>query len=353
MSPPRIADAHCDLLLELALRSGRRGEPDAFGTHWLPHLRSGGVALQVCALFADLPSLPELALREVLGQVAAFERTLRERPADVVALRSRADLAAWEAGEAGGPGPAGGPSPAGGPIGLLLLLEGAEALGYDASLLDVLWRLGVRMLGLTWNRRNPFADGVAERTDGGLSEIGRTLVDRCVELGIVLDLAHASPRTFREIVERADGAPVFCSHAGCRSVFDHPRNLDDDQLRALADADGVLGIMMHPIGVDPARATIDRVVEHVEHAVEIMGIDRVCFGCDFGRQIVRATGIVLPADAMVAGALPSDCAVEGLEGPQDFPALVAALRARGFDDDRLDAVLADNLVRFLRRALPD
>lgn len=336
--PPRIVDAHNDLLLEVAFRSFRRGEPDAFATHWLPHLRDGGVALQVCALYADLPTLPESALREVLRLVAAYERGLRESDDEVLAVRTRADLDRVERG---------------GRIGLLLALEGAESLGYDPWMAEVFWSLGVRMIGLTWNRRNPFADGAAENGDGGLSELGRRLVDLCVELGMVLDLAHASERTFWDVLERLDGAPVVCSHAACRSVFDHPRNLTDDQLRGLAQAGGVLGIMQHPINVDHERPTIDRVVDHLEHAVAVMGVEHVGLGSDFTQQAVRAVGWVGPPDALLPPSMQADAAIEDLAGPQDFPNLVAVLRRRGFEGERLDAVLAGNLFRVLREALPE
>lgn len=334
---PRIVDAHNDLLLEVAHRSFRRGERNAFGTHWLPHLREGGVMLQVCALYADLPTLPESALRETLRLVAAYERAARENQRDVTAVRTRADLERVERGER---------------IGLLLALEGAESFGYDPWMAEIFWNLGVRMIGLTWNRRNPFADGAAENGDGGLSLLGKRLVDLCVELGMVVDLAHASERTFWEVLERVAGGQVVCSHAACRSVFDHPRNLTDDQLRGLAQAGGVLGIMQHPINVDHERPTIDRVVDHLEHAVEVMGIAHVGLGSDFTQQTVRAVGWVEPADALLPPSIQADAAIEQLAGPQDFPNLVATLRRRGFDGERLEAVLAGNLLRVLREALP-
>lgn len=332
-----IADAHSDLLSELVVRGFRRGEDDPFGAHWLPNLRAGGVALQVCALYADLDVLPEGALRTAMTQVAAFERTLRLHAGAVIAVRRKADLDV--AGRDG-------------PIGLLLALEGAEALGNDPWLLETFWALGVRMVGLTWNRRNPFADGAGERGGGGLSELGRRLVDLCVKLGVAIDLAHASERTFWDVLERAAGSPILCSHAGCRAVYDHPRNLGDEQLRALAEAGGVLGVMQHPLGIDPERPTIDRVVDHVEHALAVMGTEHVASGSDFGRQIARALGWRPPPDALMDTALPPDAAIDGLGGPEDFPQLVAGLRRRGLEGDVLERVLAGNLLRFLRGALP-
>ena len=113
-------------------------------------------------------------------------------------------------------------------IGLMLSLEGVECFGVETWPADVFHALGVRMAGLTWNRRNAFADGAVE-DGGGLSRLGRELVDRLVSLGVVLDLAHASRGAYAEILERAGGAPVICSHGACRAVHETPRNLDDDR----------------------------------------------------------------------------------------------------------------------------
>jgi membrane dipeptidase len=231
-------------------------------------------------------------------------------------------------------------------------MEGAEPLGYDPRMAEVVWDLGVRMLGLTWNRRNAFADGVGEDGAGGLSRLGRELVGVCAQLGIVIDLAHASERTFWDVLETEPELAVVCTHAGCRAHLDHPRNLADDQLRALAERGGVLGMMLHPLVIDREDPSLDRAIDHFDHAVEVMGIDHVGLGGDFTRQVVRALGYVAPPDALLPAGMAIDAAIEGLAGPEDYPNLVDALRRRGYADERLDAVLGGNFQRFLRSALP-
>ena len=186
-----IADAHTDLLLELAYREHRLGETDVFARTWLPLSDAGGVGLQVCPVYVDIAVQPEGALREALGQVASFHRALRENRERVTHVRTAADLDAVEAGER---------------IGLVLSLEGVEQFGVETWPADVFHELGVRMAGLTWNRRNAFADGAAEE-GGGLSRLGRELVDRLVELGVVLDLAHASRGTFTDVLGRVGRRP--------------------------------------------------------------------------------------------------------------------------------------------------
>jgi membrane dipeptidase len=268
--------------------------------------------------------------------VASFQRAVRENEDRVVQVREAADLDLVEAGER---------------IGLMLSLEGVECFGVETWPADVFHTLGVRMAGLTWNRRNAFADGAAE-DGGGLSRLGRELVDHLVSLGVILDLAHASHGLFAELVERASGAPILCSHGGCRAVHETPRNLDDDQLRALAEAGGLFGLMLHPIAIGPERRTIDAVVDHLEHAASLMGIDRVCLGGDFTRRLWQAMPPPPePKDGLMPPGLTPGLGLEGLTGPEDYPALVDGLERRGWSEEQVAAVTSGNLLRFLRESL--
>jgi membrane dipeptidase len=287
-------------------------------------------------VYVDLVVQPEGALREALSLVASFHRALAENRARVAQVTTAADLDLVESGER---------------IGLLLSLEGVECFGVETWPADVFHALGVRMAGLTWNRRNAFADGAAEE-GGSLSRLGRELVDRLVSLGVILDVAHASRGVYAEVLERASGAPVLCSHGGCRSVYDTPRNLDDDQLRALADAGGVFGLMLHPIAIGPERRTIDGVVDHLEHAMSVMGPDRVCLGGDFTRRLWEAMPPPPePKDGLMPPGLTPGLGIEGLAGSEQYPTLVARLRERGWKDDDVEAVTSGTLLRFLRASL--
>ncbi len=331
-----IADAHVDLLMEVAYRERRLGETDVFASTWLPRLERGGVGLQVCPIYVDHAVQPEGALREALSLAASFHRALHECGDRVVQVTTAADLDAVEAGER---------------IGLMLSLEGVECFGVETWPADVVHALGVRMAGLTWNSRNAFADGAAEE-GGSLSRLGRELVDRLVSLGVILDLAHASRGTFAEILERAAGAPLLYSHGACRSIHETPRNLDDDQLRALADAGGLLGLMLHPLVIGPERRTVDRVVDHLEHAISVMGPERVCLGGDFTQRLWEAMPVPnLTKDGLAPPGLAPGLGIEGLTGSEQYPALVERLAARGWGDEEVAAVTSGNLLRFLRSSL--
>ena len=223
--------------------------------------------------------------------------------------------------------------------------------GYDVGSADAFWELGVRMVGLTWNRRNQFADGLGENSDGGLSNLGRELVARLDELGTIMDLSHASPRTFQDVLELVQGI-VVVSHAGCRALLETPRNLSDDQMQAIAERGGVVGMMAIPGAIDPGVRTLDRFVDHVAHACETIGVDHVGIGGDFVQQLLASGAVRVPADVVLAEGAETAFVIDGLAGPADFQNLVEVLARRGFTDSERDAVLAGNWLRVLGEALP-
>ncbi|MBN9623716.1 MAG: membrane dipeptidase [Actinobacteria bacterium] len=332
---PRIGDAHNDLLQELAFRES---QPNPFGEHWLGQLHEGGVALTVCPANVALDHLPEGALRAVLTQAGGFHRAVRENRESVLWACGEGDLEAAESSDR---------------IALILRLEGTESLGYSPALIDPLVTLGVRMVGLSWNRRNPFADGVGEDNDGGLSALGRSLVDRLAARQVAIDLSHVGRRAFDQALEQVPDAHFIVSHAGCRAVYDTPRNLTDGQMEALATAGGVIGVLAHPVGVgiEGDGATLDKVVDHLDHAVRVVGIERVAIGSDFTRQIVRSGALQVPPDVIVPAGMELDAALDGLAGPSEFPNLAEALENRGYGRAEREAILYGNLRRFLDEVL--
>ena len=134
---------------------------------------------------------------------------------------------------------------------------------------------------------------------------------------------------------------------------EHPRNLGDDQLRALADRGGLLGIMLHPLAIGHEQRTIGRVIDHFEHAASVMGIEHVCLGGDFVQRLSRVLPPFGPLpDGLMPPGLEEGSSIEGLAGPEDYPALGEALEAGGWSAADIEAVTGANLLQFLRRALP-
>jgi membrane dipeptidase len=318
-------------VLELVLR---RDESNPFARHWLPKLAAGAVEIQVCPLYAA-DKQPGERRDTALAQARELERALQENADTVFPLETRDGLRREG-------------------IGLMPSLEGVEALEGDPAAFDEWWGRGVRMVGLTWNHPNEFAGGI-DSPEQGLTASGRELVGKLSALGAILDLAHASEPTWADVLDGFDG-PLVVSHAGCRAVRDHVRNLSDAQLEALAERGGVLGMMALALVVDPDAPTIDRLVDHVDHAVSVMGIEHVGLGADFIDQVAQTeleagtTFEGMMADAQEAGA--GSFGLEGFTGPEHYPRLVEALRARGYEGDRLDAVLRGNFLRLFKGALP-
>jgi membrane dipeptidase len=171
-----------------------------------------------------------------------------------------------------------------GKLGIIFGVQGlASKIDGDLTLLRILHRLGLRVAQLTHNERNAFGCGCLETPDDGLTQLGRACVAELNHVGILVDLAHAGPRTTREAIELAS-RPCVISHANARALRDNPRNVPDEVLRVLGARGGVLGISAYaPFcetkpGVRPA---LDDLVDHIEHVANVIGIDHVGIGSDF------------------------------------------------------------------------
>ena len=337
-----IVDAHTDVLLELLVGAGEeeslelvlpQGQDRLFERYWLPRLVAGGVEIQICPLYgACAPG--DGASERALAQEAELLRAVAENAERVCLVRTRAELEDPR-------------------LRLVLSMEGVEPLEGDPAAFEEWYERGVRSVGLTWNHANEFAGG-NHTPEQGLTERGRTLVRRFGELGVVLDLAHASEQTWHDVL--AEEVPFSVTHGGCRAVCDHPRNLADWQLEALAERRGVLGMMAIPFVVDREAPTLRRWLDHFDHAVAVMGITHVGLGADFIDQATpteHRRGLDEPPHAETIALRKARLALEGFAGPEDYPALVTALRERGYDGERLDAILNANWLRVLRAAFPE
>lgn len=163
----------------------------------------------------------------------------------------------------------------------LLSLEGADALEGSIEYLRILYRLGVRSLGLTWNYRNEAADGCGEKKAAGLSRFGREVVREANRLGILLDVSHLAEPGFWEVAQLSS-QPIIASHSNCRAICDHPRNLTDDQIRMLISKRGVIGLTFVPMFVSKKeQVTITDFIKHIEHLLTLGGEDYIAFGSDF------------------------------------------------------------------------
>lgn len=171
---------------------------------------------------------------------------------------------------------------ANGRIAAILAIEGGEALGKDLHNLVMYYERGVRLMTITWNRRNHLARGVGAVGDDGLSEFGKEAIRLMNEVGMLVDVSHLSDQAFYELLDVAK-APIVASHSNSRSLCPHPRNLSDEQAKLIAQSGGLAAVTFAGCFIDPnpVGVNLSRLVEHIDHLVSVMGIDHVALGSDF------------------------------------------------------------------------
>jgi membrane dipeptidase len=206
------------------------------------------------------------------------------------------------------------------------------------------------MLGLTWNRSNQFAQGLAEDTGAGISVMGRDLLDLMEHLNIALDVSHMSPASFWSALERFRG-PVLASHTNAWGATQHPRNLSDDQLKAIAERGGVVGLCFIPplAGGD----LVTGLVRHADHIRKVIGLRHIALAADFANFLpdLGEPARRSPLDAFDAG---PDDEPKDIREPDVtmLPDLHRNFLAGGWSPDDTAAVFGGNALRFLRSLLP-
>jgi membrane dipeptidase len=242
-----------------------------------------------------------------------------------------------------------------GRVGLVFGLEAATPIENEIDRLDVLYGLGLRQIGIAYSDANALGSGLAERSDGGLTALGRRAVTRMNKLGLAIDLSHSSDRTALDTCEQSD-RPVLITHAGARAIWDTPRMKPDEVLRAVAATGGVIGMSAAPhttLSAAHPRHSIDSVMDHFRYCVDLVGIDHVAFGPDtlYGDHVAlhRVFAHLLAIGAMRGPSFDPVAYVDGLENPtENFTNICGWLVQHGFDDDEIRAVLGGNIYRALQ-----
>ena len=231
-------------------------------------------------------------------------------------------------------------------------MEGVEPLGEDLNLLRAFYELGVRSVGLTHARRNPAGSGGIFKPSGsprdGLTNFGRDVVRECERLGIVIDLAHINPKGFEDIVDLTS-KPLIVSHTNVRKFYSIERNISDEQIKIIGQRGGVVGVNAILVSPDPETSTIDRYVDHIEHAIGLIGIDGVGIGFDFCEYLFQQ----LPEKVRneLAAKLTTPHFVPDLSNHSHAPNLTRRLIERGFTDDEIEKILRGNWLRIFEQIL--
>ena len=245
---------------------------------------------------------------------------------------------------------------AGGQLGAIPALEAATPIENELDRIDILYGLGIRMLGVVYSESNALGAGCREPSDGGLTGFGLRAVERMNKLGMLIDVSHAGDRTSLDTI-RASRVPVVISHSGSRELWPISKCKPDAVIRACAERGGVIGIEAAPgttmVRPDLATASIETFMRHFEYCVDLVGIDGVTFGPDtfFGDH---AGSYGIPSGALLAsGDSEYDAIVPeyvvGLENIGEYPNIVRWLVKHGYSDDEIAKAIGGNTLRVLEQ----
>lgn len=358
-----VIDAHCDTLSRCAFRGRDMGRRQATGHIDLFKLDEGGVKAQVFAAFVHPSQVHRGYFNLAMRMNEALHKTAQSYPSRLRILLNRKDIDSLDYDKR---------------IGALFGIEGAHSLEGRIENLYRFYDKGLRLVTLTWNNPNPFADSSAEKpVHGGLSPLGEKLVREMNKIGVIIDLSHASADTLKGVL-KTSSKPILVSHSCCKAICNIHRNLADEQIRAVAREGGVIGVNFFPLFLDQdflntfdekdnkrldeykktnnkygahsteaqkikrqlknemflslPRVSYKRVVDHIERIVSIGGEDCVGLGSDFD-------GIMFtPA---------------GMENASHLPKLTEEMLLRGWDKKRIRKILGLNMSRLFRKILPE
>lgn len=354
-----VLDSHCDTPSQL-LRRRIVSEDNAHGHVDIPKLRRGGVDASFFALYTPTSMEPDAATRYAMQMLAATKDVIEANPSELALACSADDILSNKSR---------------GLISILLGMENGSPIQTSLPLLREFHRMGVRYMTLTHNGDNEIADAASHGTRWhGLSPFGREVVAEMNRLGMIIDVAHASDETFYDCL-RYSTKPIVSTHSCCRALAGHRRNMTDDMIRKMADKGGVIQINFYPVFLSDAFArafdavneehpeydaadkafradpgnpevrreyfrvmdilkTLDRpgvkeVVDHIDHAVNVGGIEHVGIGTDFD-------GIEVPP--------------AGLEDVSCLALVFEEMARRGYSPSDIEKVAGSNFLRVMRNA---
>jgi membrane dipeptidase len=237
-----------------------------------------------------------------------------------------------------------------GKLAVFYLFQNTVQFGRELERVDLFHRLGLRSCQLTYNTRNHAGVGCDEA--GGLSPFGRELIERMNARRLLLDLSHANMQTMAEAIA-ASRAPVIVSHTACTAVHRHRRNTSDENLRAVADRGGVVGIcQMRPFLTDSKSDNLHAYFDHLVHAIRVAGVEHVCIGSDRDHRVIRLSPEYLAELRREEGSQVVDSElpyfIDELNGPRRMEVVWDGLAARGLPEGDVERVMGRNLLRLYR-----
>lgn len=303
-----IIDLHCDVLLKLTTLEEPKFRNDSRLHANKERLQLGQVKAQVFAIFID-PEIPQsMQFLEVMRQIEAFHT-------QVLQTEGMVHITEWSQLDTLAPHE----------IGAILSLEGCSAIGEDLTKLSAILDAGVMLVGLTWNEENAVAYGAEQDASLGLKPFGKEVVNMLNERDIIIDVAHLNEQGFWDVLPLAKH--IIASHSNARAICDHPRNLTDQQAKALVEHGGHIHLVYYPHFIGD-NATMDDLIEHIKHLASVVGIEHLGVGSDFD-------GI--------------DMTIKGLAHAGEAQNLLEMLREH-FSDEEVRGIAHNNFKQYLKKA---
>jgi membrane dipeptidase len=356
-----VVDSHDDTTERFFAKDFDLGKRNPGGHVDIPRMREGGMDAIFFSIWIDGRIMGPPAIQKALGQIDAVHENVNRFPKDILFARTAADVRRAQAQ---------------GKIAALMGVEGGHMIGNDIRMIRIFAQLGVRYMTLSHFYNNEWADSSTDKpAHNGLTDFGKDVVREMNRQGMLVDISHVGDKTFYDALELSK-APLIASHSSCRALSNHARNMSDDMIKALAAKGGVIeinyersfldqaykdahdretgGVVAHLSQVTESchndegcisremaqmskRLTAEgklphvswqRIIEHIDHAVKLVGADHVGLGSDFD-------GADMP---------------EGMEDCSHLPKITQALLDKGYSDRDIRKILGENTLRILEQA---
>jgi len=328
-----VIEGHRDVYEQIYRKSIGEEAPVRDGV--APRLIRDGINMTVYAICGDSYSHSQNTGRYLETALEQIDQFLEEAPRSegmIQMVKTRGDLPE---------------KPEPGSVKFLLHFEGCMPLRGSIENLRNFYRLGLRSIQPVWNFRNELGDGVWEsRTGGGLTNFGVQVIKEANRLGMVVDLSHMNREGFFQTLGVAT-APLLVSHANACGMLKNPRNLDDEQIKAIAKQGGLVGILALPERVGDGDVDIEDMLKHMDYMIKLVGIEHLALGMDF----VKYDGPRTLKDRHHP--LHKDPLIKGFEEIEDLPNLIDGLQRHGYKDDEIKMILGGNYLRVLKTILPE
>ena len=319
-----LLDLHADIWTDVTVNR-LLGMRSVIKDRYLQRFRKGGMTGGVFVVWNDQPN-DSRSRDRLLEGLGAMSAELWENRDIILAVTEPDDFAAAMKADK---------------LGVMLGLEGLSGIGTNVEMIYALERMGFRLAMLTWNEQNDLSTGPHGDPGRGLTDYGREAVRIMDELKMIVDVSHTNERSFWDILDTATG-PIFASHSNVRKICDVPRNLWDEQINAIRDTEGMIGINTFSgfVSQDKSEYTMEKLADHIDYLVELIGVDYVGFGFDFDDYL--EPDLIAPADIPEHSLL-------GLESISDAPNLLKELEHRGYSDSDIRKLAGENFINYYRR----